>query len=47
MYPMLYTRLDVEFAVSQLGRLAANLSEKHHAALKRLLRYLKGTNDSL
>ena len=45
MYLMLCTRPDIAYAVSQLSRFAANPSEKHHAALKRLLRYLKGTSD--
>jgi peptidoglycan hydrolase-like protein with peptidoglycan-binding domain len=45
MYLMLCTRPDIAYAVSQLGRFAANPSQKHHAALKRLFRYLKGTSD--
>jgi len=45
MYLMLCTRPDIAYAVSQLSRFAANPSEKHHTALKRLLRYLKGTSD--
>lgn len=45
MYLMLCTRPDIAYAVSQLGRFASNPSEKHRLALKRVLRYLKGTSD--
>jgi hypothetical protein len=45
MYLMLCTRPDIAYAVSQLGRFAANPSQKHHLALKRVFRYLKGTTD--
>ena len=45
MYLMLCTRPDIAYAISQLSRFAANPSEKHYAALKRLFRYLKGTSD--
>ena len=42
---MLCTHPDITFAVNQLGRFAANPSEKHRAALSRLLRYMESISD--
>ena len=43
LYLMLGTRLDIAFAVIKLARYASNPSEIHIIALKRILRYLKGS----
>ena len=44
MYLMLGTRPDIAFAVGCLSRYMANPAENHHAAVKHLWRYLKGTD---
>jgi hypothetical protein len=43
MYAMLRSRLDIAFAVSIVSRFALNPTAKHITAVKRILRYLKGT----
>ena len=45
MYAMLGTRPDIAYAVSVVSRFAANPTDHHYAAVKRILRYLKGTID--
>jgi hypothetical protein len=45
MYAMLGTRPDLAFAVSYLSRFTARPSAEHWTALKRVLRYIKGTLD--
>jgi hypothetical protein len=42
-YMMMWTRPDIAFAVSKLSKFMHNPGAKHIQALKRLLRYLKGT----
>ena len=39
------TCLDIAYAVNRLAAYTVNLSLQHATALKRILRYLKGTND--
>jgi transposase InsO family protein len=39
------TRPDISFAVSALGKYSGNPDKSHFAALKRLLRYLRGTTE--
>ena len=43
MYLMVSTRPDLAFAVGSLSQFMANPSEEHVVAVKRVLRYLKGT----
>jgi transposase InsO family protein len=45
MYAMLGTRPDLAFAIGQLTRFNSNPGQLHVGALKRVLRYLKGTID--
>ncbi len=45
MYPMIQTRPDICFAVTILSRYNHNPNSKHIAAVKRVIRYLKGTLD--
>ena len=45
MYLMLATRPDICFAVSFLSRMQDEATDNHFAHLKRVLRYLKGTQD--
>ena len=45
MYPMIQTRPDICHAVTILSRYNQNPNEKHIAAAKRVLRYLRGTLD--
>ncbi|KAE8670806.1 hypothetical protein F3Y22_tig00112079pilonHSYRG00011 [Hibiscus syriacus] len=45
MFLMNYTRPDIAYAVSRLSRYTHNPSGEHWIALKRLLKYLKGTLD--
>lgn len=45
MYPMIQTRPDICYAVTILSRYNHNPNAKHIAAVKRVLRYLKGTLD--
>lgn len=42
MYVMLYIRLDIAFIVSAVLRYAANPITTYEAAIKGILRYLKG-----
>ena len=43
MYAMLGSRPDITFAVSMVSRFASNPTAEHMRAVKRILRYLKGT----
>ena len=43
MFLMNYTRPDIAYAVSRLSRYTHNPSSEHWNALRRLLKYLKGT----
>jgi hypothetical protein len=43
MYLASATRPDISFAVSKLSRFVSNPEDTHWHALKRVLRYLKGT----
>ena len=43
MYLSVSTRLDIPYAVSSLARFTSKPTNEHWTALKRLLRYLKGT----
>ena len=43
MYAMLGSRPDIVFVVSMVSRFASNLTAEHMKAVKRILRYLKGT----
>jgi hypothetical protein len=45
MYAMLGTRPDIAYAVSLLSRYLKNPTEEHITGVKRVLRYLKGTED--
>jgi hypothetical protein len=45
MYAMLGTRPDLAFAIGQLTRFNSNPGPQHVAALKRVLRYLRGSID--
>ena len=45
MFAAVCTRPDITFAVNRLARYCSNPTEAHHAAAKRILRYLKGTVD--
>jgi hypothetical protein len=45
MYAMLGTRPDIAFAVTTLGQFASDPGQAHWLAMKRLLRYLRGTMD--
>ena len=42
---LLHTRPDISFAVSEVSRYVMNPGPMHYMALKRILRYLKGTVD--
>ena len=39
------TKLDISYAVNKLCRFASNPEDDHWKALKRVVRYLKGTMD--
>jgi transposase InsO family protein len=43
MYAMTCTRPDIAFAVSTVSRFCSNYNSSHWAAVKRIMRYLKGT----
>ena len=43
MFAAICTRPDIAFAVNRLSRYCSNPTQEHHAAAKRILRYLKGT----
>ena len=45
MYAMLGTRPDIAFAVTTLSQFSSNPGYPHWLALKRVLRYLRGTID--
>jgi hypothetical protein len=45
MYAMLGTRPDIAFAVSVVSRFSANPDNTHWTAVKRIMRYLRGTVD--
>ena len=45
MYVMMCTRPDICYAVGLVSRFQSNPGEKHWKAVKRILRYLKGTSD--
>ena len=45
MYAMVCTRPDIAFAVIQVAKFSNNPSKKHWTAAKRILRYLKGTQE--
>ena len=45
MFLMNYTRLDIAYVVSRLSRYTHNPSRNHWDALRRVLKYLKGTID--
>ncbi len=45
MYAMLCTRLDVNLAVSLVGRYQSNPGMEHWPAVKNILKYLKRTKD--
>ena len=45
MYAMLCTRPDISYAIGMVTRYQSNPGEAHWKAVKRILRYLKGTVD--
>ena len=45
MYAMMYTCPDICYVVGLISRYQSNLRQKHWMAVKRILRYLKGTSD--
>ena len=45
MHLMVKTRPDICFAVSRLGQFASNPTQEHYNALKRVVRYIAGTQD--
>ena len=45
MYPMIQTRPDICYTITILSRYNHNPNAKHIAAVKRVIRYLKGTMD--
>ena len=45
MYAMMCTRPDICYAVGLISRFQSNPGQKHWMAVKRILRYLKGTLD--
>jgi len=46
MYLANATHLDISYAVTRLAQFASNIGEKHLVAIKRGLRYIKGTLDA-
>lgn len=45
MYALFYTRLDIKYAVSLLGRYQSNPSLEHWKAVKNVMRWLQGTKE--
>ena len=45
MYAMMCTRPDICYVVGLISRFQSNPGQKHWMAVKRILRYLKGTSD--
>ena len=45
MYDQVYTRPDIAFALSMLGRYQSNPGMDHWGAAKKVLRYLHGTKE--
>ena len=45
MYAMMCTRPDICYVVGLVSQFQSNPSQKHWMAVKRILRYLKGTSD--
>ena len=45
MYAMMCTHPDICYAVGLVSQYQLNPSQKHWMAVKRILRYLKGTSD--
>ena len=43
MYTMVYTRLDIDYAVGVVSRFMSNQGKAHWEAVKWILRYLRGT----
>ena len=46
MYAMIFTRLDVSYALSMTSRYQSNPDEGHWMLMKNILKYLKRTKDS-
>ena len=46
MYAVVGTRPDIAYAVSYLARFMSNPGHMHWEAVKRVIRYLKGTKDA-
>ena len=46
MHLSVQTRPDIAYAVNKLGQFASNPTKQHWTALRRILRYLKGTPDN-
>ena len=46
MYAVVATRPDIAYAVSYLARFMSNPGRAHWEAVKRVIRYLKGTKDA-
>jgi hypothetical protein len=45
MYAQTYTRPDIIFAIGMLGQYQSNLEMDHWKAAKKVMSYLRGTND--
>ena len=45
MYAMMCTHLDICYAVGLVSRYQSTFGQNHWMAVKRILRYLKGTSD--
>ena len=45
MYAMLYTRLDICFAISMVSRYQSNPSLEYWTTVKHILKYLRRTKD--
>ena len=46
LWPSIITRLDISFAVTMLSRFLGNPTQEHLSAAKRVLRYLKGSQNT-